>query len=96
MLGVGVHLVIVRQYDHDILIITITHAVSRRQHMGGVKQRSGAEEMGHSVYFRCQTVQGNNPGELIQTSLFAPRYPIPLCWPLIGLAAVTFLVSISS
>ena len=53
MLGVGVHLVIVRQYDHDILIITITHTVSRRQHMGGVKQRSGAEEMGHSVYFRC-------------------------------------------
>ena len=96
MLGVGVHLVIVRQYDHDIIIITITHTVSRRQHMTGVKQRSGAEEMGHSVHFRCQTVQRNNPGELIQTSLFAPRYPIQLCWRLIGLAAVTFLVSISS
>ena len=96
MLGVGVHLVIVRQYDHDIIIITITHTVSRRQHMTGVKQRSGAEEMGHSVYFRCQTVQGNNPGELIQTSLLSARYPIPKCWHLFGLATVTFLLSISS
>ena len=96
MLGVGRHLVSVRQYDRDLISITTTHAVSSGQHMSGVNQGSGAEEKGHSIHFRCQFMQGNNPGELIKTSLLSARYPIPLCWTLIGLAAVTFLVCIAS
>ena len=101
MLGVGILLGIACQYHRDIYIsiyifCLLIHAVSSGQHMGGINQCSGAKETMFVCSHGEKYMQGDNPGELIQTSLFAPRYPIPLCWPLIGLAAVTFLVCISS
>ena len=94
----GILLVIARQYHRDFFyhVSLLNHAVSSGQHMGGINQCTGAEETMFVCSHGEKKMQGNNPGEFMQTSLFAPRYPIPLCWPLIGLAAVTFLVSIST